>query len=50
MAKYGTPKFTDEYISHVRERYLQSVEKMRKKKQKSGGKKKSTLKELKSVI
>lgn len=32
MARYGTPKFTDEYISHVRERYLQSVEKMKKQK------------------
>ena len=32
MAKYGTPKFTDEYISQVRERYLKSVEKMRQRK------------------
>ena len=32
MAKYGTPKFTKEYISHVRERYLKSVEKMEKSK------------------
>jgi monofunctional biosynthetic peptidoglycan transglycosylase len=35
MARYGTPKFTKEYISHVRERYLQSVEKMEKRKHKS---------------
>ncbi len=33
MARYGTPKFTDEYISHVRERYQKSVEKMRKRKE-----------------
>ena len=32
MAKYGNPKFTDEYISHVRERYLDSVEKMKQRK------------------
>ena len=48
MARYGTPKFTDEYISHVRERYLKSVEKMEKSKGKSKNKSKkgkfSTLK------
>ena len=32
MAKYGNPKFTDEYISHVRERYLDSGEKMKQRK------------------
>ena len=39
MARYGTPKFTDEYISHVRERYLKSVEKMEKSKKKGKSKK-----------
>ncbi|MBR5921595.1 MAG: monofunctional biosynthetic peptidoglycan transglycosylase [Bacteroidales bacterium] len=40
MARYGTPKFTKEYISHVRERYLKSVEKMEQRKKKQQGKKK----------
>ena len=51
MARYGTPKFTKEYISHVRERYLQSVDKMKKRKLKQAtkskfkSKKKSTKKQ-----
>ena len=40
MAKYGTPKFTKEYIAGVRERYLQAVEKMEQKKKKQQKKKK----------
>jgi monofunctional biosynthetic peptidoglycan transglycosylase len=40
MARYGTPKFTDEYISHVRDRYLKSVERMEKSKGKGKSKNK----------
>jgi 5'-deoxynucleotidase YfbR-like HD superfamily hydrolase len=50
MARYGTPKFTKEYIAHVRERYLQSVQKMEKSKakRKSKGKNKGKKLDLKS--
>jgi monofunctional biosynthetic peptidoglycan transglycosylase len=47
MARYGTPKFTKEYISHVRERYLQSVEKMKKQKLRQAKKKNSKFKSRK---
>lgn len=46
MARYGTPKFTKEYISHVRERYLQSVEKMERSKGKGKSKSKNKGKKL----
>lgn len=51
MARYGTPKFTKEYIAHVRERYLQSVEKMEKSKArgKSKGKNKGKKFDFKSL-
>ena len=40
MARYGTPKFTKEYIARVRGRYLESVKKMeRQKKMRQGGEK-----------
>ena len=50
MARYGTPKFTKEYIAHMRERYLQSVQKMEKSKakRKSKGKNKGKKLDLKS--
>jgi monofunctional biosynthetic peptidoglycan transglycosylase len=40
MARYGTPKFTKEYIAQVRKRYLESVKKMEQRKKKQQGKKK----------
>lgn len=40
MAKYGTPKFTKEYISHVQERYKKAVDKRVKSKKKKKARKK----------
>lgn len=34
MAKYGNPKFTDEYIAGTRQRYLESVEKYKRRQKK----------------
>lgn len=40
MSKYGTPKFTDEYISHVQKRYQEAVDKMKQSKKNQQKKKK----------
>jgi hypothetical protein len=34
MARYGTPKFTEEYCAQVRGRYLLAVAKMKMRKEK----------------